>query len=389
MICRSERLPAIHAATVNGVFGHALDMDDGHRAAAGHPGVVTLPAALAAAELAGASGRELLRAVVFGYEVLVRLGAALNPEHLSRGFHTTATAGPFAAAVAAGTLLGLDAGRLVHALGLAGLQGAGLLEVVESGAMAKPFQTARASAAGLLAAELAGRGAEGPRTILEGDKGFLRAMGGDPTAESLLADLGEAWAIRGVYIKEHAACRHTHGAVDAADRLRREHGLTPEEVESVTVRTYTTADRLCGRSELPSGPSEAKFSFPFTVALGLVVGHARASCFTPETVADPDLRAEATRVRVVVDPDLEREYPKRRPTVLEARTVDGRHLRVEMPIARGEPELPLTQEEVESKFLDNARATIPEPRARAIVEQVRTLDAAASCAPLLELLAGR
>ncbi len=396
VLCRTERLPAIHAATINGVLGHALDMDDGHRAASGHPGVATFPAALAAAELAGASGRELLRASVFGYEVFVRLAAAINPAHLRRGFHTTATVGPFAAATASGLLIGLDGERLVRALGLAGLQGAGLMEVFHDGAMAKPFQVARASAAGLLAAELARRGAAGPRMIVEGHQGFLHAMSGGDRAsngeaapKSLVDGLGRDWAIRGVYIKEHAACRHTHAAIDGAATLRREHGIVPEQVASAVVRTYAVADRLCGRAELPSGPSEAKFSFPFTVALGLTFGHARASCFTPEMVADQRLRALASRVSVVVDPDLDRRYPEQRPSILEVTTRGGQSVRIETPIARGEPELPLTRDGLEAKFLDNARSAIPEQRAVAILEHVRAIETQESCVPLMDLLAGR
>jgi 2-methylcitrate dehydratase PrpD len=394
LILDERRLPAIHAALVNGVFGHALDMDDGHRMAAGHPGVATLPAALAAAEVHRSSGSELLRALVFGYEVFVRIGAHLNPTHLKRGFHTTATVAPFAAATAAGLLAGLDAERLTRALGLAGLQGAGLMEVFHDGAMAKPFQTARGSAAGLLAADLAARGALGPSTVLEGVQGFLEAMCGDRAADDLVAGLGPAdtdidWAIRGVYFKLYAACRHTHAAVDAARQLRDEHDLRPEQVERVVVRTYEVADRLCGATTLPSGPSEAKFSLPFTIALGLTVGHARQSCFRPETVADEALRALASRVHVEIDPAIEREYPAKRTAALDLTTVDGRLLRTEVPIARGEPELPLTQEDVEAKFLDNARTALSEEQARAIIDEVRALDTRSSCGRLIDLLAGR
>ena len=399
VVLAARRIPAVHAATVNGVYAHALDMDDGHRSAAGHPGVATLPAALAAAEMHGASGQELLRAIVFGYEVFVRLGARLNPEHLRRGFHTTATVAPFAAATAAGLLMGLDRDALTRAIGLAGLQGAGLMEVFHDGAMAKPFQTARASAAGLLAAELARRGAAGPRTVLEGEQGFLQAMRGDHDADSLAARLGDDWAIRGVYFKEYAACRHTHAAVDAARLLRDEHALRPDQVERVLVRTYAVADRLCGTTVLPAGPSEAKFSLPYTVACGLAYGHARQSCFTPELVADPSLRALAGRVRVEVDPTLEADYPARRATALVVITTDGRTLRVDIPFARGEPELPLADADLVAKFLDNARPALaaaaaerdlaPDARAAAIVDLVGTLDTRDSCAALFDILAGR
>jgi len=391
LILDDRRLPAIHAALVNGLFGHALDMDDGHRMAAGHPGVATLPAALAAAEVHQSSGRDLLRAVVCGYEVFVRIGAHLNPTHLKRGFHTTATVAPFAAATAAGLLAGLDQKRLTRALGLAGLQGAGLMEVFHDGAMAKPFQTARGSAAGLLAADLAARGALGPRTILEGEQGFLEAMCGDRAAEKLVAGLGPDpdWAIRGVYFKLYAACRHTHAAVDAARLLRDEHNLRPEQVDRVLVRTYEVADRLCGATALPSGPSEAKFSLPFTIALGLTVGHAGQSCFTPETVADETLRSLASRVRVEIDPAIERTYPVKRTAAVDLTTVDGRLLQAEVPIARGEPEIPLSQEDIEAKFLDNACLALSEEQARAIIAEVRALDTRPDCTHLLDLLAGR
>lgn len=385
-ILQPARLPALHAALVNGVLGHALDMDDGHRAAAGHPGVATIPAALAAAERAGASGRDLLRAIVCGYEVFVRLAAAINPAHLRRGFHTTATVGPFAAATAAALLLRLDVERFVGALGLAGVQGAGLMEVFHDGAMAKPFQVGRASAAGLLAADLALRGGAGPAAIIEGAQGFMAALAGTREAASLVEGLGEEWAIRGVYFKEHAACRHTHAAIDAAAQLVQEHGLRSWEVREVVVRTYEVAHRLCGAAELPAGPAEAKFSLPFTVALGLRIGHARQSCFTPELVADPELRAVAGRVRVVVDPALDARYPRQRPAALDVTTLDGRRLQAEVPLARGEPERPLTRADLEAKFLDNARRALADASARSLIDHVWALDSLPTVGPVVELL---
>ncbi len=394
LILDGRRLPSIHAALVNGIYGHTLDMDDGHRMAAGHPGVATLPAALAAADVHHVSGPDLLRAIVCGYEAFVRIGGHLNPAHLRRGYHTTATVAPFSSALAAGLLAGLDQERLTWALGLAGVQGAGLMEVFHDGAMAKPFQVARGSAAGLLAVELAARGARGPRSILEGGQAFLAAMCGDRTTDGLTAGLAADpddtdWKIRGVYFKLYAACRHTHAAVDAARMLRDEHALLPEQVERVVVRTYAVADQLCGATSLPSGPAEAKFSLPYTVALGLTVGHAQQSCFTPELVADTRLRALASRVCVEIDPALESAYPARRTAALDLTTTDGRLLQAEVPVARGEPELPLSLADLEAKFRDNARGAVADERAEAIIAEVRALDTRASCTRLFDLLAGR
>ena len=391
LILDERRLPAIHAALVNGVYGHALDMDDGHRMAAGHPGVATLPAALAAAEVHQSSGADLLRAIVFGYEVFVRIGAHLNPAHLKRGFHTTATVAPFAAATAVGILAGLDAERLTRALGLAGLQGAGLMEVFHDGAMAKPFQTARSAASGLLAADLAARGALGPRTVLEGVQGFLEAMCGDRAADDLVAGLGPDtdWAIRGVYFKLYAACRHTHAAVDAARLLRDE------------LRPAPGAGRAGRRAHLRRRQPPLRRDRPAERPLGGEVQPAvhhraradrrarRESCFTPETVADESLRALASRVRVEIDPEIERTYPAKRTAALDLTTSDGRLLKAEVPIARGEPEIPLSQEDVEAKFLDNARGALSEEQAEAVIAEVRALDTRPSCGRLLDLLAGR
>jgi 2-methylcitrate dehydratase PrpD len=278
---------------------------------------------------------------------------------------------------------------MVGALGLAGVQGAGLMEVFHDGAMAKPFQTARASSAGLLAVELAARGASGPSSILEGEQGFIAALcGGEARLERLTDGLGQDWRILGAYFKEHAACRHSHAAIDGSARLRAD-GLRPEDVESVLVRTYKVAYRLCADDGKPKGISEAKFSLPYTVALALTHGHGRQSGFSLERIADPELLALAARVRVEVDPEIEKLYPERRAAILEVRTRDGRLLMEDVPIARGEPEIPLSDAEIEGKFLDNASAVFPVERARAIVEAVRTLDSRESIAPLMDLVSGR
>ncbi|HEX3244969.1 MAG TPA: MmgE/PrpD family protein, partial [Chloroflexota bacterium] len=138
-----SRTSGLQAALANGTAGHALDMDDGHRLAAGHPGVTVIPAALAAAEISGASGEELLTAIAVGYEVFVRVASVMNPSHLERGFHTTGTIGPLGAATSAGLLLGLDATRLTHALGAAASSAAGLFQVLHEGAMFKPVHAGR------------------------------------------------------------------------------------------------------------------------------------------------------------------------------------------------------------------------------------------------------
>ncbi|NIN52077.1 MAG: MmgE/PrpD family protein, partial [Nitrososphaeria archaeon] len=144
-------VPCTNAALANGTLAHALELDDGSRYAMGHPGVVVIPAALAAAESNDVSGKDLITAVVLGYETFIRLGSAVNPSHFRRGFHTTGTCGTFAAAVAAGKILGLDEDGMANALGLAGTQSAGLFEFVSDGSMSKPLHPGRSAQSGVLA----------------------------------------------------------------------------------------------------------------------------------------------------------------------------------------------------------------------------------------------
>src|SRR4051794_19754583 len=210
-----ERTTGFQAALANGTAGHALDMDDGHRLAAGHPGVTVIPAALAAAEISGASGTQLLKAIAVGYEVFVRVASVMNPSHLDRGFHTTGTIGPLGAATAAGFLLGLDATQLTHALGAAASSAAGLFQVLHEGAMFKPVHAGRASEAGLFSAPLAREGGGGAPLSPGGPGGVVwgAAEGVDPAP--IVRELAEPESILGMYVKLHSACRHVHAAVDA------------------------------------------------------------------------------------------------------------------------------------------------------------------------------
>jgi len=188
---KGVKFPAVNAAFANAACAHALDMDDGHRMGGGHPGATIIPAAIACAELCNASSEELINGIVVGYEVWIRVAMAINPSNLMRGFHTTGVVGPFGAAAAAASIMHLNKDQTIGAIGLAGLQGAGLLEVMhdDEAAKVKSISTARAAMAGLFAAVIAKEGARGPVAILEGDDGFLRAMSDKVNLEALTRGL--------------------------------------------------------------------------------------------------------------------------------------------------------------------------------------------------------
>jgi len=368
-----RKIPAFHAAFVNGVRGHTLDMDDGHRYANGHPGVVTIPAAIALAEKGNMTGKELIEAVVVGYETFIRIGTAINPSHLKRGFHTTGTVGPLAAAAACSKLLGLNKVEIENALAIAGLQGAGLLEVLTSGQMMKPLQPGRATQAGLMASLLAQGGAEGPVLIFEGEKGFIRAFSDGVNAGDLGRDLGSNFEIMNTYVKLHAACRHVHSTLDAVGKIMEESEITIDEIEKIDVYTYSVAYQLTGKNREAQTELAAKFSLPVSVGLMLCYGKAGVDQYTPECIANPAVQDLAKRVNVMVDEERDDAYPRERSARVDIET-KGASYTHEVVISKGEPENPASDEELKEKFLPNAAKILPMGKAADLYEMILEIE---------------
>lgn len=374
VIHRGKKSPAIHAAFANGVCAHASEMDDGHRYGAAHPGSPTIPAALAAAELQGSSGKELITAVVAGFEVLLRVSRAINPSHLSRGFHTTGTVGPFGAAVASGKLLGLNHEQISNAIGIAGLQGAGLLEILHEGGMVKPLHPGKAAMAGLLAAGFARKDAKGPSSIFEGQKGFLGAMADQIDRDALLDGLGRKFQILETYFKLHAACRHTHPAIDAALEICRENDITPQNIEGIEVETYPVAIRFCGQTTLPETLSDAKFSLPFSMAMAISLGNLFVDKFNPDNLHDKRIKELATRVKVSAGERWTKTYPDQRGASVNVKTVSGHSYSLSVPLAKGEPENPASLSDLLGKFETNVTQVFSLDRAEKLAERIMNLE---------------
>lgn len=369
-----QHLSVSAAACINAIQGHAIDMDDGHRYANGHPGVVTIPAAIAMAERAGLDGRDLITAVVIGYEVFIRLGRSINPSLLNRGFHTTATVGTFAASAVAAKCLGLSVAQTENALSLAGLQSAGLLEALSSGEMGKSFQVGRAVQSGIVATLMAAGGADGPEQIFEGDKGFCRAFAGtNCDVDSIRSGLGTDFQIINVYFKRHAACRHIHSALDAIAEIIAEMRIDPAAVEAIDVETYTVAKNLTGHLATGGGELAAKFSLPVAIGLLLVFNRTDALAFTRENLAHPLVRAVAEKVSIQVSADRDAVYPGKRGAEVVLRA-GGSSFRREVIYPKGEPEYPLSQEELEEKFRINAGFVYKDEIIRDIHERVMSIE---------------
>lgn len=372
----ARKVPALNAAFANAACAHALDMDDGHRFAALHPGTVVIPAALAAAELAGATTKQMIAGIVCGYEVAIRIGMAINPSSLSRGFHSTGTVGPFGAAAAAAAILRLDREQTVAAFGIAGLQGAGLLQVnhdESGGGEAKAINSARAAMSGLFSAMLAGKGAKGPRRILEGKDGFLGAFASEVNTELLTRGLGTDFEIRNAYTKFYASGRHSHACIDAALDTFRASGLSVDDIEEVRVETYATAIRFSGIVDAANA-SAARFSIAYSVAIALVKDEAGPNAFRDEVVADERVRRLAARVHVGESTKWQGLYPGQRGATVTVAGPGGRVWTAEAPLARGEPENPASWADIEAKFRANATLQVPPAAADRLAETIQRLE---------------
>ena len=288
LLGHAGRLPVGSAAIVNGAAAHALDFDDVNLAMPGHPSVAILPALLALAEERGSSGADVLTAFVAGYELQCRIGRTISPGHYDvLGFHSTATVGSFGAAAACAHLMGLDADRFAAALGIAATQAAGLKSMF--GTMCKPLHAGKAAYHGVLAAKLAARGFTSRTDAIECAQGFARTHSPDFNPERAFDTPPSGWWIANNLFKYHASCYMTHAAIEAARKLREQHGFSPDQVEKIDVRLEESCDRICNIASPVTG-LEAKFSLRLTTAMGLAgVDTSRLSTYSEAVAADPVL----------------------------------------------------------------------------------------------------
>jgi 2-methylcitrate dehydratase PrpD len=337
----------LFACMVNAASSHVSEQDDVHNGSVFHPAAVVFPAALAAAQHVGASGREFLAASVAGYEIGIRIGEFLGRSHY-RVFHTTGTAGTVAAAVAVGRLLALDETTILNAIGSAGTQAAGLWEFLRDASDSKQLHTAKAASDGLTAAFLAKEGFTGAKRILEGAQGMAAGMSSDADPRKLTDRLGERWALLETSFKFHASCRHTHPSADALLRLIEENGLEPGRIDTIIAHTHQGALDVLGPVTDPSSVHQSKFSMGAT--LGLIATHGRAGMAEFDGfLADADARSFLNRVQMELDLEVDNAYPARWIGKVSVRTTDGRLLRSRIEEPKGDPGNTLSRQEIRAK----------------------------------------
>jgi 2-methylcitrate dehydratase PrpD len=373
------KAPYLYAALANGTASHAIELDDVDNEASLHPGVVVFPSALATGEMAGASGKRFILAVVLGYEVMVRLGKALGPENsYKRGFHPTGTCGTFGASVASSKILSLREEGFLNALGISGSQASGSMEYLAQGAWTKRFHAGWAAHSGMVAALLSQKGFTGPSSMIEGRDGFLHAYSNGADPSKVLEGIGSGFEILRTSVKPHACCRYMQPPIDGVLKIVQENNLRPEQVEKIKVGVlragaHLVVDPIASKVE-PQSIVDAQFSMPFGAAVAAIHRKAGLREFQLSVIQSQPVREMMKRVECVIDPDLERTFPKQWRATAEILTKEGKGYFTTVDYPKGDPENPLSWAELIERFHDLTGRIMTKDHRLKIVEEVRSLE---------------
>ena len=379
---KARTIPGL-AALANGAAAHGIEMDDTHSGGSIHLGATMYSAALALAEtMPDTSMDSLLTAVVAGFEATARIAMAVQPkEHYALGFHPTQTCGVFGAALTSAKLLGLSADQTLAAVGIAGSMAAGSMEFLAEGAWTKRIHPGLAAQNGIHAALLAAEGFSGPLHILEGRDGFLHGYSRNPVPERLTAKLGESFEILHTAVKPHACCRYMQGPIDAILALAREHNLEASQVRRIEVAILAAGWNIVAdpreKKYNPDSIVDAQFSMPFGAAVALLDGAAGLDQFTMQKIRSPRVREVMAKVALVRDAQLEETFPKEWPARVTIETEDGRRLEKFVRYPKGDPENPLSWDEMAAKFRSLAGAVLSEERCSVIIDAISSAKPAA------------
>jgi len=339
-----------NAVFMNGLSAHVAELDDGVISGIVHPGSPIISALLPLAEKEKIKGTDLLSGIITGYEAAVRIANAIQPSHKERGYHATATCGTIGSALGIAAMLGFSKSQMKDALSSAAISASGTLKVLEDGSELKPFNAGRASLVGLLAASMARSGFMGPDDALSGKTGFLSMMAEQCDLSLLEKGNGESLGIEKVYVKPYAACRYCHPAIEAALKIKFCNLIHPEDIKAVNVATYFWAVRNHDHIHI-NGISSAKMSIPYSVAVALVYGKAGIEEFSLKHINNSELASLTKKVSVCSDDQLTTLFPQKSVAIVKIITNDGVCHTVRVDYPKGEPENPLSDDEIKEKFI--------------------------------------
>jgi len=374
------------AALANGILANAADNDDTHKRALLHTGSVVVPPALALAQTERLSGRDLIVALVAGYEVAVRVGMAVMPTHY-RYWHSTATNGTFGAAATAAKALKLDADGVQRALGLAGTQAAGLNTFFESGDMTKSIHPGKAAFNGILSAQLAQLGATSPPAILEHPKGYLNAFSTEPKPQKLVEGLGTTWEILQNGFKYFPSILASHSPIQATLAIVQKHAIDPAQIARITNETYNTVKSHFSNKDV-STVMAARVSVPYCIAIAAIDGRLTQAQFSPARINDPLLRAVLAHTEVIADAELNKLYPDKFPARVTITLKNGASFQETVLFPKGDPQDPLSADELDVKFRENVAAMFSPARADKLLHAIYTLSDARNVDGMSVLLHG-
>lgn len=373
---RCELTSTYQAAFANGSASHSLDFDDLHNPSIIHLATVVMPPAFAIAEAEAKSGQDVITSIVAGYEVGARVGESVLPESYFY-WHTTATAGSFGAAAAAAKLLNLDAELSTQCLGSAGTQAAGLWEFLKEGAMSKTLHAGKTSYAGAISAYLAKAGFTGATQILEGEKGFCRAMVKEPKFDKLTEGLDSGkYKIDDNSFKPYACCKHSHAAIFAVITMCKEHNLNLDNIQEINLYVNNITEFLINNSK-PENPYGCKFSIQYCVAGAAKYGKMGVEEFAPDIIGDAVVRAAMERVKVIKDQAVEDIFlsdPAKLASKVELVTTDGQRFAMLVEYPKGDPPNPMTWAESVEKFTNLVEPVYGEARCKKLVNFIEKLD---------------
>lgn len=376
------------AALVNGTSGHAFELDDIHKESIIHMGSLATPVAFAYAEERGGTGRDVITAMTAGYEVGARVGNAATMSLFFRGFHPQGTSGVFAAAASAARMIGLDAKRFQHALGMAGSQAGGLMAAQE-GAMVKRLHSGRAAQSGVYSASLAAADFTGIPDALEAPYGgYLTCYSDGPNPARLTAGLGSTWETLNVGFKPHASVTSIHTALDGLAQIMRENELKPDQIDRVEAGLSPMTHVHCAWEYKAQGVTAAQMNLYYGLAVIALEGIAFTQQYQESRLRDPAIFEFIERIRAYVDPEIEAMgAPFRHAARLKVRTRGGREIEKLLLHRRGSPEEPLTPEDIENKFRHVVSPCVSKNTSDRIVRLVSSLEKVDDLSELIGLIA--
>lgn len=385
LIGYGKKTSLTYAALANGVLGSASWLlEDTAAESFAHPGVNVIPAALAAAEYMGASGIELLGAIIAGYEVAMRVGAAAGWKTFKRGWHPRGSFNVFGAAAATGKLLGLNSiEEFCALLGLAGTQASGLVEP-SSPYDAWLLLSGSGAQDGMLAALLAKQGWTAGCTVIEGNKGYLQAVAATPNAERILAGLGQSFEILSITRKRHASSSLTHSAMDLVIDLKSKNNLTSELIEDIEVQTLDV--HYLHERQYPRSRLDGPHSLPYLIAVAFLDEEVLDKQFEPNRRDDPVVRDLFDRIRVISDDQMTQSVPGGLPSRVTIRLKDQQVFTAYREYPKGDPREPFTPAELKAKFFRLGSAALSERRLQHIWEWVENAHTEESVRDLIPLL---